>query len=230
MAKRFWLASALLLAASLAILSGRGARIAAWGTALLIFVGALIWHLPVVAGDALLAPSWTSAGKALTLCGGALALAGTLPPVPGLRPPGLARLVNRRHELVAVGRWCLAIFLLITGVQHFLYTPFVASLIPGWFPGDPVFWTRCAGIALIAGGLGLLLPRTATLAALLSGCMVFSWFWIIHVPLTFRSVSDGIAVYEALAVAGIAWLLAGFGVARTADPASHPSHPGGRHI
>jgi hypothetical protein len=100
--------------------------------------------------------------------------------------------------------------MVITGVQHFMYTGFVASLIPGWFPGNPVFWTYFGGVALIAGGAGLFIPQTARLAALLSGLMVFSWFWIIHIPRTLTSVSDGIAVFEALAVSGIAFAIAGY--------------------
>jgi uncharacterized membrane protein len=109
-----------------------------------------------------------------------------------------------------LGRVCLGIFLIITGIQHFLFTPFVASLIPDWFPGDPVFWTYFAGIALIAGGTGLQNPRTAPLAALLSGLMVFSWVWIVHLPRALGDVTDKIAVFEALAVSGIAFVLAGY--------------------
>ena len=44
---------------------------------------------------------------------------------------------------------------------------------------------------------------------LLSGLMVFSWFCIVHIPRTFLGVSDSIAVFEALAVFGIAFVLAG---------------------
>jgi hypothetical protein len=40
--------------------------------------------------------------------------------------------------------------------------------------------------------------------------MVFSWFWIVHIPRTLFSVSDGIAVFEALAVSGLAFVLAGY--------------------
>ena len=65
-------------------------------------------------------------------------------------------------------------------------------------------------MALIAGGIGLFISRTARLAALLSGLMVFSWFWIVHIPRTFLTVSDGIAVFEALAFSGIAFVIAGF--------------------
>jgi hypothetical protein len=64
-------------------------------------------------------------------------------------------------------------------------------------------------VALVAGGIGLFIPQTARLAALLSGLMVFSWFWIVHLPRTFLGVSDSIAVFEALAVSGIGLVLAG---------------------
>jgi len=194
----------------LAIIAGRRARLAAVLAGVLIFVWAFLRHLPVVATDSLLAPTWTKAGKALTFFGGALAIAGTLPREEGSRAEGLLRLVNLSGELVLLGRICLGIFFLITGIQHFIYTDFVASLIPGWFPGDARFWTWFAGVALIAGGAGLLVPRTARLAALLSGLMVFSWFWIVHVPRTFGGVSDKIAVFEALATSGIAFVLAGY--------------------
>lgn len=48
----------------------------------------------------------------------------------------------------------------------------------------------------------------------MAGLMVFSWFWIVHVPRTFVSVSDGIAVFEALAVSGIGLVIAGVLFAR----------------
>jgi uncharacterized membrane protein YphA (DoxX/SURF4 family) len=116
----------------------------------------------------------------------------------------------RDDVYVLVGRICLGVFLLDSGIQHFMFSSFVASLLPAWFPGDPVFWARFAGICLIAGGIGLLTPWTARPAALLSGVMVFSWVWIVHLPRTLASVSDSIAVFEALAFSGIAFVIAGF--------------------
>ncbi|MGH9382188.1 MAG: DoxX family membrane protein [Thermoanaerobaculia bacterium] len=199
-----------LLVVGAALILGRGARLAAIFAGLLIFFWALIRHIPIVATDSLLAPSWTQGGKALTFVGGALAIAGTLPSAEGRWLAPVSKLVNLRGELVTLGRVCLGIFLVITGIQHFMYTEFVASLIPEWFPGNAVLWTYFGGVALIAGGSGLLLARTAPMAALLSGSMVFSWFWIIHIPRAFASVSDGIAVFEALAVSGIAFVIAGF--------------------
>lgn len=188
------------VATAAAILLGSRARSAALVAAGLIVGWALLRHIPVLIDEAFLCPAWTRAGKALVFAGGALAVAATFP---GGRTP------DGPSPLIIAGRVCLGLFLVITGIQHFMFTRFVAQLIPPWFPGDPVFWTYFAGVALIAGGVGLFVPRTTLLAALLSGLMVFSWFWIVHIPRTLLSVSDGIAVFEALAVSGIALVLAG---------------------
>ena len=194
----------------LAIVSGKKARPATVLAGVLIFLWALLRHIPVVAADSLLSGAWTSAGKALTFVGGVLAIAATFPKMEPGRDTLLLKVVNLEGEFILIGRVCLGLFLVLTGIQHFLFTEFVASLIPGWFPGDAVFWTYVAGVALIAGGIGLFIPQTARLAALLSGLMVFSWFWIVHIPRTFLGVSDSIAVFEALAVSGIALVLAGY--------------------
>lgn len=196
--------------AGAAILFGKRARPAAILVAGLIFGWALLRHVPVLAAETFLSGAWTGAGKALTFIGGALAVAATYPAIDAGRRTALSRVVNLGRGGIVAGRISLGLFLVLTGVQHFLFTQFVASLIPAWFPGDAVFWTYFAGVALIAGGVGLLVPRTARLAALLSGLMVFSWFWIIHVPRTLYGVSDSIAVFEALAVSGIAFVLAGW--------------------
>lgn len=212
------LSGAAIIAGAIAILTGRRARLAAILVAGMVLVWALLRHVPVVAGAPLLSPAWTAAGKALTFFGGALAVAGTRPPDHLLDRIPAGRFLNGTSGLLALGRLCLGTFLLITGIQHFMFTPFVASLIPAWFPGVPVFWTYFAGVALIAGGIGLLVPPTAWLAALLAGAMVFSWIWIVHLPRTLASVSDSIAIFEAPAVAGIAFVLAGARLLGT-DPA-----------
>lgn len=194
-------------ATGLAIIFKKRARDAAIFAGILIFLWALLRHIPVLVSDSFLSAAWTEAGKALTFFGGAFAIAGTFSKKEGDNRNSLLTFMNFTHEFIILGHICLGIFMVITGVQHFLFTEFVSSLIPSWFPGDPVFWTYFAGIALIAGGVGLFAPKTSRLAALLAGIMVFSWFWIVHIPRTFFSTSDGIAVFEALAVSGIAFVL-----------------------
>src|SRR6185503_7703908 len=117
--------------------------------------------------------------------------------------------VNATEPFVRMGQYCLASFLILAGMQHFKYLAFVATLIPAWFPGNAVLWSQFAGIALLTFGIALLFSRTAPLAALLTGLMIFSWFWIVHLPRVHTSVSDGIALFEALALSGLALVIAG---------------------
>jgi uncharacterized membrane protein YphA (DoxX/SURF4 family) len=97
-------------------------------------------------------------------------------------------------------------------LQHFIYADFVATLVPAWIPGH-YFWTYFAGIALIAGGAGLIIPQTARLAATLTGLMIFLWVVLLHIPRALAAVGPQIrnewtAVFEALFFSGIAFVLA----------------------
>jgi uncharacterized membrane protein len=192
-----------------AILLRRWGRQAALTLGVLVFAWALLRHVPIVVTDSLLAGSWTSAGKALVFFAGSFAIAATFPPLPRATPGGWRRFANSTDAFVRLGRYCLGIFLILCGMQHFKYLSFVATLIPAWFPGNAVLWSQFAGVLLLTFGVGLLFARTAELSALLTGLMLFSWFWIVHLPRIQTSVSDGIAVCEALAFSGIALVLAG---------------------
>jgi uncharacterized membrane protein len=218
-----YVSGAVVIAVGVALTARWYPRFAALTAATIIVGWALLRHIPLLLATGFLTPPWTAAGKALTLVGGMLAVAATSPAEPLVRSTRLSAFVNNRDEFVTAARVCLGAFLLITGAQHFIYTPFVASLIPPWFPGDAESWTYFAGVALLAGGVGLLIPQTVRLAALLAGLMVFSWFWIVHIPRTLSSVSDGIAVFEALAVAGIAFVIAGSSRHVTAISGSRPA-------
>lgn len=192
-----------------AILTGRKGRQAALFGALLVALWTVPQHALVLMSEPLLSGAWTRAGKALVLSAGLLAMAATFPAGQNRLSGTLLRPTGRDQAFVLAARLCLGLFFVITGIQHFMFTTFVASLIPEWFPGDAVAWTRFAGVALIAGGLGLFVTRTTALAGLLSGLMVFTWIWIVHVPRTFVTVSDGISVFEAPAVSGLAFVLSG---------------------
>lgn len=186
----------------------RTARTAAVCTAAVILLWAGVRQIPTVAGESHLTGEWTKLGKALMLFGGTLAAAGALPKLSG--GGGWPwRLVNGTDGLVHTGRACLGAFFILCGIQHFIWTEFVASLVPAWIPG-PFFWTWFAGVALIAGGAGMLFPPAATLAARLSALMVFLWLLMLHVPRGVAALDAGsarnewTAVFEALAVSGIA--------------------------
>jgi uncharacterized membrane protein len=110
----------------------------------------------------------------------------------------------------------LAVFLTICGIQHFVYADFVTTLVPAWLPGLR-FWTYFTGTALIAGGLGLLVPQSRALAATLSGLMIFLWVFLVHIPRSMADLhnpSEMSGVFEALALSGVALLVAGLSTDR----------------
>lgn len=170
---------------------------------------------------------FTDVGKALTLFGGLVLLAGASAgnATPSSRDSSeRGRVGDNAEDLPAVtnrptaptlpvwvARVCLGIFLFDCGVQHFLWAQYVAPLVPTWV-GHAMFWTYAAGVFLVAGGVGLILPWTARPAAACSGLMIFLWFAMLHVPRTValpHSYSDWLAVFESLGFSGIAFMIAG---------------------
>jgi uncharacterized membrane protein len=109
--------------------------------------------------------------------------------------------------------WSAAVlgsFLFFCGTQHYVYASFTADMVPGWIPGH-VFWAYFTGTALLAGGLGIFVPRTAPWAAILSGTMVLLFAILMHIPASIRDPkkSDQVAAaWEAFAIAGVAFLVA----------------------
>ena len=183
------LAGIVLMIAGGLILLGRWVRTAALALAFLILTTFLLFYVPQLLKAPFLGGVWTNAGKALALAGGALLVA------------GLFR---------TVGRALLSAFLILGGIQHFLYPGFVAALVPHWMPWH-LFWTYLAAVALIAGGIGLHVRSTRELAGLLTGTMIFLWVFLLHIPRALaapRNTNETTAVFEALAFSGIAWLAA----------------------
>jgi len=207
-----YVTGAALIAAGAAIISGRKARWAAILTGTLIFLWALLRNIPVAAAAPTFSGEWTYLGKALVLFGGAFAVAGSMRDAKGSRNSALSAFVNSKNGFTYLGRFCLSLFMILCGIQHFLFVEFVATLVPAWIPGA-VFWTYFAGVALIAGGVGLLIPQTARLAAALSGLMIFLWVVMLHIPRALAALdpqrrNETTAVFEALAISGIAFVLA----------------------
>lgn len=217
-----------LIAAGAAVLLRKKGRGAAEVVGVIIFAWALVRHIPLAAADRIYGGAWTNLGKALTFFGGAFAVAGTLPKEWG--SGRVAAILDSEDAFTYLGRACLGLFMISSGVQHFLFAQFVALLVPTWIPGA-LFWTYFAAVALIAGGAGMNFPPTARLAAALSGLMVFLWFLMLHIPRALaaaeaQSRNEWTAVVESLAVSGIALVLT---ATRSAAPAAGRSgSPGER--
>jgi uncharacterized membrane protein len=172
----------------------------------LLWVPAL-WATPGMDRPWLRGFMWTNPLKALALVGGAAILAGGS----SGEPSGPSPLTRAIAFLEPAGAFLLAAFLIVCGVQHFVYADFVVTLVPAWIPGGQRFWTYSAGVALIAGGVGSVVRPTARLAAGLSALMIFSWVFLVHIPRALAGpnhANETAGVFEALALSGVALLVA----------------------
>ncbi len=205
----FWVSAvgAVLTAGGIAILfRRRGRQVAAWtGVGLLVLV--VIAHLPSQLSSAYVGVLglWTNVFKEVALAGGAWIVAQSFEDSDERIPAWL-------EKLLPLGRYFFAVLLIVFGSEHFLYSKFVAALVPGWV-GSANFWTYFAGVSLVAGGIGIMVRQVARLASLLAGLMIFLWVIMLHIP---RAIVDPYSnvgnewasVFEALAFSGMAWMLA----------------------
>lgn len=181
-----------LLVIGAAILTGYRQRAAATALGVLLLGSFLLQRVPEILANPAAGYVWTNPAKVLAMLGGTLLLAGE---------------TNRRRVAAAI---LLGIFLLICGAQHFVYAGFVDTLVPAWIPPGQRFWTNFTAVALLAGGLGVLVPATRRLAGLLAGTMILLWVLLLHIPRTVETQSafELAGAFEALALAGVAWLVA----------------------
>jgi len=109
-----------------------------------------------------------------------------------------------------VGRWLLAITLIIFGVQHFMYAAFVATLIPAWIPGH-LFFTYLTGAGMVATGISIATKVYARLAGILLGSMFLFWVVFLHAPRVMAQIHNGdewTSAFIALAMSAGAFVVA----------------------
>jgi uncharacterized membrane protein len=210
----FWvfLTGGILFVAGGMILTNKLARFAATMMGGLLLLSVLLLHIPdnIMRGVVHIG-AWTGAFKALAFSGSAFVVAGTLPETAVGSGHKSSAIIGLLEKLILLGMYPLAIMVIVFGADHFLYVPFVSSLVPAWIPWH-IFWTYFAGTALIAAGLGMIFRVKARLAATLLGAMIFSWVIVLHIP---RAIADPYgaignewtSVFEALAFSGIAFIL-----------------------
>jgi len=187
-----------------AIVTGYRLKVAALLFAVLMLATFILKGIPDIAANPGAGYVWTNPAKMLALLGGALVLGGR----------------SRAWPWLAQG--LLGLFLIICGVQHFLYAGFVDTLVPAWIPPGQRFWTYFAAVALLLGGVGVLPPRTRWVAGVGSGVMIFAWVVLVHLARTLqlRNAFELAGVFEALAIGGVAWLVAEQDAAAEAGPVS----------
>jgi hypothetical protein len=217
-----WIASILLIAANGAILfeyNGRKISLIMADIFLLMF---LVFHIPycISTGGLYSIGVWGNALKMLVLSGGAYIVAGTFE-----ENRNESALTKFSARMIPLGKYFVCITMIVFGAEHFIYSEFVITLVPGWIPGH-YFWTYFAGAALILAGvviaanslLVLIFPHFPTFprryAAFLLGIAILSWFIVLHIPRAIADPHSGngnewTSVFEAFGFSGIAFILSG---------------------
>ena len=157
--------------------------------------------------------SWSNALKALVLSGGSLIMAGSFLEESPANDKKKSSFTRAMEKMIPFGRIFFSITMILFGIDHFIYTDFVATLVPSWIPGH-YFWTYFAAIALIGSGFCIIFKIQFKTVALLTGVMLLIWLVVLHIP---RAIADPhgdkgnevTSVFEALNFAGIALVMAG---------------------
>lgn len=113
----------------------------------------------------------------------------------------------------------VAVFLFFTvcGYTHLNIGMYVQELIPTFIPFR-LFFTYVTGVCLLLGGVGILIPKTRAIAALLSGIMITGWFFLLHLPRAFNQqegYGEWTSVGESFALAGICFMIYGISISVT---------------
>ncbi|MEP6907185.1 MAG: hypothetical protein ABI858_04275 [Pseudoxanthomonas sp.] len=210
-AQTFWTYATglLLVAAGICTLSDRlRPRQAAVGLGVLLFLWIALLHVPAMLTHIHNGSVWTSAFECFAMCCAAWVLADALS----------CRVADEaRNELIrplaGLARYGFGISLPVFGALHFIYWEYVASVIPTWIPGSPVFWAYFTGGAHVTAGLAILSGVAARLASTLLGVMFSSWVLIVHVPRVLarpQSHAEWTSLCVAIALSGGAWLMSGY--------------------
>jgi uncharacterized membrane protein len=179
-----------LLFAGAGILVRRKVRQTAFWLSLAFLLVLLFFHLPAPSAVLRDGVARTRAFEALALWAAAWIIAGA--------PP------------VQLGRLTFAACLAVFGIQHFMYAPFVASVVPAWIPGA-LLWTYFTGVAFLAAALAIVVDQQARLAAALVGLMLLLWVVVLHAPRVAAKLAEGNewnSLLVAMALGGGAWALA----------------------
>jgi uncharacterized membrane protein len=163
-----YLTGALLVAAGVCILTNVQGRLSAAVLGMFCFGCAAALHTMKLKLVIHQGGERTGAFEALALGGAAWVLA-------GCSPAGVD-IFHGWQRLTAVlgkaGLYLFAFSMLIFGVQHFMYAPYIATLIPAWMPAH-LFLAYFTGVAFIAAAIAIASGIQARLGAVLLGLMFF---------------------------------------------------------
>lgn len=202
-----WLACVGFILAGVSIASGRMGRWVAMVLGVVLLLYGLLRYVPALVARVHDPGPWTVLFEILAMVGGAWVLAASFP-AEGRRAPSWESTVWR---LADVGRFLIAISLVVFAVQHFMYARFVATLIPAWIPAR-LFWAYFTGIAFVAAAVSVATKRMLGMAAKLLGTMFLLWVVLLHAPRVAGAIRNGnevTSLFVAVAMCGLSFALAG---------------------
>jgi len=201
-----WLACVGFVFAGVSIATGKIARLVATFLGVVLLLYAVCRYMSVWLTRLHDPGLWTVVFEILAMVGGAWVLAAGFPADKKISYPRESFV----FQLANVGRFLIAISLVVFAVQHFMYAKFVASLIPAWIPAR-LFWTYFTGAAFIAAAISITTRVMLRIAGVLLGMMFFLWVIVLHVPRVAGSPRNGDEVTSllvALAMSGVGFALA----------------------
>jgi uncharacterized membrane protein YphA (DoxX/SURF4 family) len=202
-----WLACGGFILAGVSIATGRMARLVALLLGVVLLVYGLVRYVPALVTRIHDPGPWTVLFEILAMVGGAWVLAASFPEE-GLHSPSWDNVVWR---LADVGRFLIAIALVVFAVQHFMYARFVATLIPAWIPAR-LFWAYFTGLAFVAAALAIATKRMLGMGVMLLGTMFLLWVVLLHAPRVAGAIRNGdevTSLFVAVAMCGLSFALAG---------------------
>jgi uncharacterized membrane protein len=201
-----------LIAAAVGIVLKKWDRWAAASLGSMIFLWVILLHTSRVAARPGDAGEWRGIFQALAMSGFAFVLAGTMVGTGKSIEATRSRFAGGMNALAELGArlgpYFIAVSMMAFGVQHFIFAEVTTAQVPVWIPGT-VFGNYLSGTALVAAGVGLLLQRTARMAAALLGIFVFLSVIFVHAPIVVASSRFESDWCKALVISGGAFLLAG---------------------
>jgi hypothetical protein len=202
-----WLACAGFIVAGVSIASGWMGRWVALGLGVVLLLYGLLRYVPALMARVHDPGPWTVLFEILAMVGGAWVLAASFLGE-GRGSPSWDNMVWR---LADVGRFLIAVSLVVFAVQHFMYARFVATLIPAWIPAR-LFWAYFTGLAFVAAALAIATKRMFGMAAMLLGTMFLLWVVLLHAPRVAGAIRNGdevTSLFVAMAMCGLSFALAG---------------------
>ena len=204
-----YVAGVWLIAAGLAILWRRSARVGAAASAIAYLIFMALWLTRYSAGihaygwriAVLLGISFGLAQQLMLVAPAAIVYASAASP---------DSLLEKRAAIAA--RWMLGLPPIIFGSFHLAAIHVFASIVPQWMRFGS-FWAVLTGIAFILAGVAIWSGKMGVLAARLLALMLLLFEGLVEIPPIFVRLHDqrtwGAAVYN-LAAIGACWMFAEF--------------------